>query len=64
MKDRGRAPEASRERFGCVWWKNRVKIRVAFWEQFGAKVEKVHPQNHPKIVAEKVPKIDAKRQLK
>ena len=68
MKNRGRAPEAFQERFGCVSGGRRgkkgVTFRVQFWEHFRAKVEIVHPKKDPKIVAENVLNIYAKRVVK
>ena len=65
MKNRGAVPEASQERLGCPKGQARKVERGAFWSQFwdifGPKSKKGHPKRHPKVDAEKVSNLDAKR---
>ena len=64
MKNRGCVADAFLERFGAASGAA-PPPGIYFWEPVGShfrsKFEKMHPKKHPKINAEKVMKIDAKR---
>ena len=65
MKNRGCVADAFLERFWAAFGREVLSGRDAFGSHldaiFAQKSKKWHPKKHPKIDAEKVSKIDAKR---